>query len=134
MSLNKSQTIITFHNLLSMQVKNLVGNTEVQETRPNHLTSLFRFSTETDGLTYALQTEIKTTQTAYTVDVALIEETRSEDNEVHPELVDNKLFEVRELGMKDEGVKLVMKYIRGAIKAVVTNNVPVFDENSAAEA
>lgn len=133
MAMNKSQTIIAFHNMLSMQVKNLVKNTEVSELRPNHLTSLFRFKTETEGLSYAIQTVIKTTATAYTVDVSVIEENIDENNELKAELVDSKLFEIRELGMKDAGAKLVMKYIRGAIKAVITTDGQVFDDGAEEE-
>lgn len=133
MAMNKSGTIVAFHNQLSMLVKNLVNNTEVSETRPNRLTSLFRFKTETQGLNYVIQTVVKTTATAYNIDVAVIEENVDEKGEVKAELVDDKTFIVNELGMKDNGVKLVIKYIRGAVKAVVMNEEQVFDENEAAD-
>ena len=127
MAMDKTQTILSFHNMLSMQVKNLHKGMEVEERRPNNLTSFFRFYTETPGVTYVLQTEVKTTHNAYLIDVAVIEEVRNADGEVKPELIDNKVFEVRELGMTDRGVKTVMKYVRGMIKAVVSNEEQVFD-------
>ena len=126
MAMNKSETINAFHNMLSMQIKNLQGDKEAVEFRPDNNTSLFRFYTETEGLTYVVQTQISIVDNEYNVNVMIIEENQRE--ETH-ELIDEQNFRLRDLSFNEKGVKLVHKYIRGMVKAMVIVDVPVFDNS-----
>lgn len=129
--MNKAKAVIAFHNMLSMQVKNVSDGMEVQETRPGKTTSLFRFFTEDPAVRYVIQTTVDVQPKKYMVDVIVLEETVVQD-ETTANMIDNKVFEVNELGVKDPNVKNISKYIRGAVKAINTNIEQVFAENETA--
>lgn len=131
MALNKAKTIEAFHNMLSMQIKNLTNGMEVEEKRVKNMI-IFRYFTEDPAERYVIQVTTDVTQTGYKIDVMVIEETVVQD-ETTGNLVDNKVFEVRDLGFRDKGVKLVCEYIRGAAKAVTSNTGKVFDDAETAE-
>lgn len=119
MAMNKTDAINAFHNMLSMQVKNLHKDMEVDEYRPDGVTSIFKFSPKDTDSVYAIQTVIQVKPKSYVIDVTVVEENVAEDGSIKPELIDTKAVSAIELGMKDSGVKLAHRYIRGMVKAIV---------------
>lgn len=126
MAMNKTKAVAGFHNMLAMQVKNVSDGMEMQETRPSKNVSFFRFFTEDPSVRYVVQTTVDVLPKKYLVDVIVIEETIVHDETV-ANIIDNKVFEVNDLGVKDHNVKVIAKYIRGAIKAISTTTEQVFN-------
>lgn len=131
MAMNKYRPVGIFHNMLSSQIRALAEGMNLEEQRPSNSLSIFRFFTEDANLNYVIQVKTDVLPKKYLVDIILVEETTA-NNETKPDLIDNKTFEVVELNVTDKTVKLISKYIRGAVKAINTSKNRVFDSTEEA--